>query len=68
MEKKKLDENITTLKNFRHATQTFSGDIQIYVQVNEPGGEPSALIEVTEIMMNLPKNESDEPYIILRCY
>lgn len=64
---KSLDMNITTLKGVRHATKDLNGENQIYVQLTGHGDDDSALIEITEIQMVLPKNENEESYLVLRC-
>jgi hypothetical protein len=63
--KKNLDETITTLGDFRHATKSLKDGIQIYIQ--EVGEDLQPLIEVTEIQLILPKKIGDEPFIVLRC-
>lgn len=62
MEKKKLDETITTVRDFVTATKHINPDAQIYVQLDED----SALIEITELLLRLPKYEYQLPYLILR--
>jgi hypothetical protein len=63
---KKLDNKITSLKDFRYATKELKGDTQIFVSVSHPFDDPSVLIEVTEVEMILPKNEDEKAYLILR--
>ena len=63
---KKIDETITTLKDFKHATDWLNPEAQIYVQVNGQYGDDSVLIEITEVLLRLPKNEKETPYLILR--
>ena len=67
MSKKELDETITTLENFRHATNGLSDRTQMYVQLTGYGDDDSALIEITEVQMILPKTSSEDPYLVLRC-
>ena len=66
--KKELDKSISTLGNFRNATKGLSGKMQLYIQAGGGGFvDSSVLVEVTEIQMNLPKNNDDSQYLILRC-
>ena len=65
--KKSLDETITTLGNFRVATEKLHDGTQMFVQLTGHGDDDSALIEVTEMQLVLPKHRDDEPYLILRC-
>lgn len=67
MPKKSLDETITTIKGFKHATQGISEDLQMYVQLTGLGDDDSALIEITELQVVLPKHEGDDTYLVLRC-
>jgi hypothetical protein len=64
---KSLDKNITTLNGIRHATQHLNGENQIYVQLTGYNDDDSALIEITEIQMVLPKDENEEAYLVFRC-
>jgi hypothetical protein len=64
---KELDTTITTIGHFRHATKSLNGEMQIYMQNTGNGVDDSALVEITEIQLTLPKNENDEAYLILRC-
>ena len=64
---KSLDSTITTLKGLRHATKELNGENQIYVQLTGHGDDDSALVEITEVQMILPKDEEDESYLVLRC-
>ena len=64
---KTLDNNITTIKNFRHATSSLNEELQMYIQLTRLGDDDSALIEITEIQMVLSKEENEKPYLVLRC-
>ena len=64
---KQLDKTITTLGNMRHATRDLKDDIQMYIQPNDLHGDASALTEITEVQLVLPKEEDEEPYLVLRC-
>lgn len=64
---KELDKEITTLRNFRVATNGLKGELQMYIQTNSPGDNPSALIEITEVQLVLSKHEDEESYLVLRC-
>jgi len=64
---KKLDQSITTIKNFRHATSHLNGDIQIYIQIDHDiHTSNSTLIEITEVQLVLPKNDNEASYLLLR--
>jgi hypothetical protein len=63
-DKKKLDESITTIRNFEHAVKGLSKDMQIYIQ--DAFNDNSALVEITEIQVILPKTDQEEPFIVLR--
>jgi len=62
-----LDSEITTIKNFKHATQGISEDLQMYVQLTGLGDDDSTLIEITELQVVLPKKDGDDSYLVLRC-
>lgn len=64
---KSLDSEITTIKNFKHATRGISEDLQMYVQLTGLGDDDSALIEITELQIVLAKKEDDDAYLVLRC-
>jgi len=64
---KTLDKNITTLTDFRFATEALTGELQMYIQVSSANADLSALIEVTELQVNLAKNKDDEAFLVLRC-
>lgn len=64
---KGLDKSITTLTDFRFATQTLDGELQMYIQVSNANADLSALIEVTELQVNLAKNKDEEAFLVLRC-
>lgn len=70
MSKKKLnlDEEIVTIEDFLHAVQSITPKAQMFVQDCSPNGDDTALIEITEIMVRLPKKPDETPYLILRCY
>ena len=61
MEKRKIDEDITTLADFHHSTENESQSLQIYVETRDEG-----LMEITEVLKVLPKSKELKPYIILR--
>ena len=65
--RRELDENITTVGNFSHATKDIPDSTQIYVQMTGPEYNDSVLIEVTEIQHVLPKMQGGDSYVILRC-
>ncbi len=64
MTDKKLHETITTMGDFRIATKDLSNEIQIYVDADTSGYQ--ALMEITEIMLELPKTEGQKPTLILQ--
>jgi len=64
---KQLDTTITTIGHFRHATKSLNSDLQIYMQNTGNGVDDSALVEITEIQLVLPKTEEDKAYMVLRC-
>jgi hypothetical protein len=64
---KKLDDNITTIEHFRHATKSLNGDMQMYIQNTGNGYDDSALVEITEMQLILPKKETEDAYLVLRC-
>lgn len=60
----KLDREITTVGDFRFATQSIVDEkTQLYVQLDNS----SSLIEITEIQLNLPKTKNQKPFLVLRC-
>ena len=61
---KKIDETITTIENFNHATKSINPQTKMYVQL--VGEELGDLVEITEIQLVLPKTFEDKPYLILR--
>ena len=64
---KKLDQSITTIKNFRHATEHLNGNIQMYIQLDKDIYTPNSdLIEITEVQLVLPKDENEASYLVLR--
>lgn len=62
---KEIDASITTISDFRNATKSLDGDIQIFIHKIE-SGELTALGAITEIQLNLPKTSEEEPFLILR--
>jgi len=64
---KKLDDTITTIKDFKFATRCIDERSQIFVQLTGLGDDDSTLIEITELQLVLPKNETEAPYLVLRC-
>ena len=60
---KKLDQTITTLKDFRYATRDIKDEVQLYVQLPDE----TSLIEITEVQINLAKNEEESEFLILKC-
>jgi hypothetical protein len=64
---KSLDQNITTVGNLQHATKPLNKSLQMYVQLTGLGDDDSALIEITELQLVLPKKEGDDSYLVLRC-
>jgi hypothetical protein len=67
MSGKQLDKTITTIKNFNYSIKGIPEDTQMYIQVTGPEYNDSALIEITEVQLNLPKDADDVPTLILRC-
>ena len=63
---RQLDKTITTITNFRHATDTLDGELQIYVQKTGREDDDSALVETTEVQLVLPKNVDEKSYLVLR--
>jgi hypothetical protein len=61
-DKKKLDRTITTIQDFKKATEILNPNLQLYTEDVD-----GILTEVTEILMVLSKEEGENPYIILRC-
>jgi hypothetical protein len=64
---KTIDETITTLGDFRHATRDLKDNIQLFIQDIQLGETSGPLVEVTEIQLILPKNENDTACLVLRC-
>jgi len=62
-----LDSEITTIGNFNHATNGLNKNLQMYVQLTGLGDDDSALIEITELQVVLPKKDDDDSYLVLRC-
>lgn len=62
-----LDSTITTIGNLEHATKGLNKSLQMYVQLTGQGDDDSALIEITEVQMILPKNDEEGSYLVLRC-
>lgn len=63
---KKLDGKITTLQDFRFATEALSDDVQLYVQTITASGDWGALIEVTGLHLNLAKSKDHKEFLVLR--
>jgi hypothetical protein len=63
---KKLDQEITTLDNFRHSTKDLNGNLQMFVQNTHYDDDSGALIEITEVQLILPKTSEEEPFLVLR--
>jgi len=59
---KKMDDSITTVGDFKYATRNAKDDTQIYLEYPDS----LALLEITEIMMQLSKNENERSCVILR--
>ncbi len=66
-ERPKLDGSITTVSQFKHAIKDVFGGAQMFVQLTGHGDDDSALVEITEVFLNLPKYKEEEPYVVLRC-
>ena len=63
---KKIDDTITTIRDFQNATKMINPDSQIFVQANGHYADDSVLVEITELLLRLPKNMGELPYLILR--
>ncbi len=63
----KLDDSIITVSQFKHAIRGVFDGAQMFVQLTGHGDDDSALVEITEVFLNLPKYKEEEPYVVLRC-
>jgi hypothetical protein len=57
-----LDSTLTTMGDFRRATKELKDDVRMYV--DHP--DFPSLIEITDIMLHLPKDDNDRTCLILR--
>jgi len=55
-----LNSTITTVEDLKFALKNVNPKTQIYARIDD-----GTLIEITDILCVLPKNNNDEPYIIL---
>ena len=57
-----IDETITTIKDFKNAVCGINDNFQMYVLPHDT----DSLVEITEVMLVLPKKLHMEPYLVLR--
>ena len=61
-DKKQLDRTITTIGDFKKATEILNPNLQLYTEDID-----GVLTEVTQVLMVLSKKQEEKSYLILRC-
>lgn len=60
---KNYDVTITTVGDLQYALEDVKDDVKLYAE----DYNTETLVEITEIFLVLPKNEKEDPYVVLRC-
>ena len=62
MDQENVEENFTTLANFRNATKGLRDDTLLYIEVDDMH------VGLKSVYLNLPKTEGHRSYIVLKTY